>query len=406
MDQSSLPEAAPRKPNRWRHRIGIALGILIIGWTIIWFGYARFLEQQAENFFVNADTVVSQQLRSTSRSIKGYPFSWFLTLEAPEISDQQTGTRIVADQARIGFSLPDYRNFKWQAMGDILLRLPVPTNNSALPIGHVTVQAKRADGYFTLSNTGPRDPHLSFHDVTISLGDPPNGLADKFGDENTINLDQQTTTSESLSFNGPLQSITIDEVSMALIAPVWPALKAGDPALTIDTNMINIAPNLAEDDPRQAQLTRGANDQFGNIIDRFGFQFTLSGPLPQGVHHYALRRWRDGGGTVLLDRLNIDIGDVSLFGTGLGFLDASLQPSGTVGITLRGHELVLNRLVTEGTIKPLMAEFTRTMLRQLITTDEDGNQVLSADLGVQDRWLKLGPIQLIRIPPVIWAGAQ
>ena len=406
MDQTTPPETEIRKPRRWLRRGLIAATILVLGWTAFWFAYANFLEQQADNFFLDADQEVSQQLRAGSRRISGYPFNWYLTLEQPEITNPETGARLSADVGRVGFGLPEYRNFRWQVEGNIRLRLPVPSNNSEFPVGYVTVQAARADGYFTLADTGPRDPHISLHDVVVSLGDPPRVAgSDGTGDDGTINLDQQPDPAAP-DFSGPVGSITIDTIDMALLSPVWPAVKAGDPALTIEASLHNIAPNLAEDDPRLAELERRAGQALGNVINRFAFTVTLYGPLPMGVHSYALGLWRDGGGEAKLDDLAIEIGDVSLYGTGQGALDGDLQPAGSLDLTLRGHNILLDRLIAEGTVKPLMAEFFRTMLHHMITTDDAGNEVLEAKVSIQDRWFRFGNIQLIRVPSVIWAGSS
>ncbi|MEO0392663.1 MAG: DUF2125 domain-containing protein, partial [Pseudomonadota bacterium] len=201
--------------------------------------------------------------------------------------------------------------------------------------------------------------------------------------------------------DGPsLPEVMVDEFRLALLSPVWPPTKAGDPALTIEAALNGIDGTLPEGSTR---LPLG---DMAQGIERFHTIFTLTGPLPQGVYASALGQWRDQGGAVSLDDLLVDLGDVTVAGTGNATLDAALQPAVNLDMMVEGHQVLVARLVAEGTIPQLMADFANQMLKPLVTTDDTGRETLGITVGLRDRWLMIGPMQLMRLPPIQWTGSQ
>lgn len=393
-----------RKIPRWFRRLLISVIVLVMGWTAIWFGYAYFLERQANAFFMATEQAdQTPPLRSEDRWITGYPFGWYLHFDKPQITNPETASRFSADHAWVGFHLRNFRQINWETSGNIEAAMPVPTNNPAMPIAQMTVTAEQAEGFFTLSDLGPRDPHFTFGRVLLALGPlNANGSPPVPLDDDTISLDQEPAAAPPAPnpFGRDLPSVNVETINLAMLSPVWPPTKAGDPALTVKAALNGIQGNLP------AATMRMPLDAVGQGVDQFHFTLTLTGPLPQGVHAFALGQWRDNGGAVALDHLYVQLGDVELHGSGSGLLDTALQPALRVEMEVKGHETLLERLVAEGTIQQLMADFTRQMLRPLVSQNTAGDDVLAVTLGIRDRWLMVGPMQLLRVPPVQWAGSS
>ncbi|MEM6902544.1 MAG: DUF2125 domain-containing protein, partial [Pseudomonadota bacterium] len=347
-----------------------------------------------------------RQFRYATISVGGYPFGWQIQLTAPEVEMPDSGTRISAERALIGFSLPNFREFEWQAIGDLTIQLPIPADRQRGGVTHITATADQATGHFELGDTGARNPHFDIRQIVIRPGFDGLGKAMvqvQEDEDGSITLDVQRNTSPAPGHPlfGRLQGITIDKVTLGLIQPVWPAAQAGDPALTIDTQMLGLRPLLTEQ-----LLNRQVPDgRLGRQIDEFGLRFTFTGPLPAGVYGFALAQWRDAGGGLDLDNLTLEVGDLALDAKGATRLDAMLQPEGQVTIELRGHDIILDELARANQMPQAFLNTAQLVIRPFIQTAEDGSEYLETELNVSNRWLALGPIRVYQLPRIAWAGA-
>ncbi|MBV6632016.1 MAG: DUF2125 domain-containing protein [Alphaproteobacteria bacterium] len=435
MTDQSLPETAPDtaikpKPSRvkrWLRRGGISLIAVIGVWSAIWFGYAKFIEQQAIQIISGgqqaaagqglgdplAPTATPQrQFRYAAISMGGYPFGWHIHLSAPEVEDVQSGTRISADHAVIGFNLANFRQFEWQAIGGISARLPVPSNRPGIAVSHITATADQATGHFELSDTGARNPHFDVRQILITPGDreveEPTGSVD-VEPNGSITLDAppgQEPTQRPAAPRHPLfnqiEGVALDRLTLDFIQPVWPPAQAGDPALTIDTAMLGLRPLITE----RADQPIVPNARLGQQVDEFGLRLTFTGPLPVGVYGYALGQWRDGGGALDLEKLSVLVGELHLEANGAATLDRALQPEGRIDVSLRGYDIVVDEMIASNQLPQNFAQMTQLLIQPFVQTTEDGERILRTQLGVSDRWLMLGPVQLVRLPPITWAGAR
>lgn len=120
-------------------------------------------------------------------------------------------------------------------------------------------------------------------------------------------------------------------------------------------------------------------------------------PLPRGPE--ALAAWRDDGGSVELERLEMTWGPLSTEGQGTLSLDREMRPLGALTVELRGFAATIDALVAAGQIRPKDAGPAKLMLGLLASRDEQG-QVLRAPVSAQDGRLYLGPVALLRLRPL------
>jgi hypothetical protein len=84
---------------------------------------------------------------------------------------------------------------------------------------------------------------------------------------------------------------------------------------------------------------------FSGPIDDLGFGLTLMGAFPAGPLRPAAAAWRDSGGTVELDHLDLRWGDMEITGAGTLALDNDLQPIGGFSGGVSGFDQLLSALV-------------------------------------------------------------
>lgn len=139
----------------------------------------------------------------------------------------------------------------------------------------------------------------------------------------------------------------------------------------------------------------------GQRIERLLFGATLTGRLPpDGTRRQVLAGWRDSGGTLVVDRLTLDWGPVSLVGEGTATLDELFRPLGAFSLEARGLLEALDALREEGRIPPATAAAARIALFALGGRAEDGGAV-KVPVTLQDGFLLLGPVPLLPLRPLV-----
>ena len=75
---------------------------------------------------------------------------------------------------------------------------------------------------------------------------------------------------------------------------------------------------------------------FTDMIDELAFGVTVKGAVPDGPLVQAIAAWRDAGGTIELDNLQLEWGGLGVNATGTVALDQNLQPIGAFSGGHRG----------------------------------------------------------------------
>ncbi len=157
----------------------------------------------------------------------------------------------------------------------------------------------------------------------------------------------------------------------------------------------------------------------GRTTKRLTLTIEVKGDLPPEIEADAMARWRDGGGTLDVSRLDIRHGPLDLTGNGTGALDADMQPIGAFTLGVRGFNEAVDRLEAAGIIKPNPAALVKTVLNMLarapaveLDTESDteadteagpdSKPELKVPLSVQDGKLYIGPVVVAEMPVVRW----
>ncbi|HZH25676.1 MAG TPA: DUF2125 domain-containing protein [Azospirillaceae bacterium] len=147
-----------------------------------------------------------------------------------------------------------------------------------------------------------------------------------------------------------------------------------------------------------------ASTPLGPAIRRLSVQARVAGPLPSGFDRAALNTWVERGGQVLVDAAHVLWGPVAMAADGILGLDATLQPSAQLTARVTGFNEAINAARRVGWLRDnveLVRGFLNLMARP---TGEGGRPEITTSVHLQDRWLSIGPMRLVRVPPVEWAG--
>ena len=145
---------------------------------------------------------------------------------------------------------------------------------------------------------------------------------------------------------------------------------------------------------------------FGREVASAAVTLRLRGLLPPGPSPArALAAWRDQDGALLVDRLSLAWGPLSVNGAASLSVDQALQPRGSGTATLGGFGPAIDRLVAAGLIGRGPAALVRLGLAAASRPGEAGERVVDIALALEDRTLTVGRIPVARLPPVTWPDA-
>lgn len=178
-------------------------------------------------------------------------------------------------------------------------------------------------------------------------------------------------------------------------AEARPAAAQGEPALTLTGSAEAITlPSLPD----------GRSWAFGPRIASISFDAALLGPLP-GTPDLTARAtaWRDGGGTLELQRLALGWGPLGLSGSATMALDEHMQPMGAATARLVGFDASLDALAKAGVLAPRAAQAAKGVLTILARAPEGGGTPqVELPVTLQNRTLAAGRFPLVRLPEWVW----
>jgi hypothetical protein len=154
-------------------------------------------------------------------------------------------------------------------------------------------------------------------------------------------------------------------------------------------------------DLRQMQFP-GMGPVLGDTIDELAFGVTIKGAFPGGKLADAAAAWRDSGGTIALDGLQLKLPGLSASGTGTIALDRDLQPIGGFSGAIEGYDQILAALVQSGHLRATDAGLARLALALLAKVGPDGKPMIATGFTIQNGEMYLGPAKLGRVPRLAW----
>lgn len=150
-------------------------------------------------------------------------------------------------------------------------------------------------------------------------------------------------------------------------------------------------------------LPEQADSPLGREIQSVSFASTVIGPLDFDRWPQGLLRWRDRGGVLEIKRLAAGYGPVSFTGDGTVALDNAGQPEGALTLQVQGLLEAVDAFQSHGLIGPQEALGVKFLWSALARQPQDGGPpVISVPMTVQDRFLAVGPLRLVRLPEIDW----
>ncbi len=163
------------------------------------------------------------------------------------------------------------------------------------------------------------------------------------------------------------------------------------PAFRIDTTLSGLV------------LPAASKPALGQTVDTIELRGTLLGELPPGNLREVASRWRDGGGTLEIERIDLRWSALQVIADGTMALDRTLQPVGALTARITGYDQTMDRLVAARIVRPgeaLLAKFALGALAR--DPGNGGPPELKASVSIQDGWIYLGPVKLLPAPRVSW----
>lgn len=140
----------------------------------------------------------------------------------------------------------------------------------------------------------------------------------------------------------------------------------------------------------------------GDTIDRVAARLAVKGAIPTGPRRQALTAWRDDGGTLEIEKIDLGWGKLGVSANGTLALDEALQPQGALTATISGYGEIVDALVAAGTMKAGDAALAKLALGLLAKPGADGTAQINAPVTLQSGRLFIGPARLARLPTFTW----
>jgi Uncharacterized protein conserved in bacteria (DUF2125) len=153
------------------------------------------------------------------------------------------------------------------------------------------------------------------------------------------------------------------------------------------------------------QLPPSVHAVLGQTIKTIHLVTQLMGPVPSALPREALASWRDGGGILQLRESVIEWGPLWAKGDGTLALDQDMQPLGSGSYRIAGLAETLTTFAAAGMLDPGTAKLAQMMFGALARPPAGGGRPeVTLPLSIQNGYANMGPIKLLRLPPIDWSG--
>ena len=141
----------------------------------------------------------------------------------------------------------------------------------------------------------------------------------------------------------------------------------------------------------------------GRTINHVALSAKVLGTTRGNTLKKAFSSWASSGGSLNLKDFEIHWGKIFAKANGTFALDSGLQPIAALSGTIKGYNLALKAMIDAGLVKPnlgMVARFALRGMSSVFGTQKEDQIRLS--LSIQDGYLYVGRIRLIKLPEVIW----
>jgi len=140
----------------------------------------------------------------------------------------------------------------------------------------------------------------------------------------------------------------------------------------------------------------------GQDITEISGDLRVVGHLEPSVNSGSLSRWRDSGGIIEVRSFKTTYGSLMADAVGTVALDQALQPLVAMSANFKGFFSTIDQLKNAGFIRPSDGSLAKMVLGVFAKRVSSGQRIISLPLTVQGGELSVGPVALIKVPPINW----
>jgi hypothetical protein len=333
------------------------LAVVLAGaYCAYWFITAQILERIVTTW-ADAQRAHGFKIDIGDPQVRGFPVAFRMRFDAPVIQapPQAGGWRWQGAPLAAEAQLTNPWHIRFAAPGHHVLTAPVAGITQTW-----TADAGAADGYFNLIRSG------GLEEAGLSLG----GVALQLPAVGGVKLQQ---------------------ASVVLDPRLGPAGRPGESDVAVKLTVDGLV------------LPQSRMPMLGNRLDRLDLDALLRGLVPPGPPSEALKAWRDAGGTLEVHRAEAQWGALELAGDGTFALDKEMQPMGAMSAAIKGLDQAIEGLASANVISGQEARMAEIASSALAKPAADGSgKEVRMPLRIQERTVFLGPLKLMRLPPVQW----
>ena len=127
------------------------------------------------------------------------------------------------------------------------------------------------------------------------------------------------------------------------------------------------------------------------------------GEIPPGRPAEALSVWQNSGGTVEIPHFELGWASLVVRAGGTMALDSALQPVAALTGKISGYNETADALVSAKIVKPGAALVAKFALGAFSRTPPGGGRPeIEVPLSIQEGWLFVGPVKLLKLPEIRW----
>lgn len=247
-----------------------------------------------------------------------------------------------------------------------------------------TFRVDATGGFEVALPAGTTRPPLIIDGETLkghaSFADTPMPLA--------MDLTADTVSASSTSAENaqPNRELTVATVEFDGKRPTVAPTADTDVAYDLSLKLSSVSAQVLEGNP------------LGAKIDQAALHVQLLGKPPAAWDDAGLKGWREAGGTVNLNSLALQWGQLGLSGNGTLALDKEMQPEGAFTAHLTGYEQAIDSLAAAGWIKISAASIAKLALGVASHPGPDGKPSVDTPLSIQNRRISAGAIKLGQVP--------
>ncbi len=343
-------------------RLGFAclalLGLVAAGGSAAWYTFAGVVEENVD-LWIARQRAGGIDMAYDAVAVSGYPTVWNVQVKQPRAATAARRSppwRWRGPDMVVGFAAWAPRDFSVDATGDHEIIVGSPLGEAVVMVSAASATADITIG----ADGGPDLIEIAVAELALDSPDLPLGLA--------------AGAAVLSARRHPVVGASADQPSMTLVF-----------------------------DGRDVALPELLDGPLGRDIARADAEARVLGVIPPGPPELAMASWRDAGGSLRVQDLQLRWGPIEMAAQGTVVLDDALQPQGTFTAQVRGLIEAVGAFERSGAIDASEAAAARLLFTALSRPGEDGGTVIVLPAVVKDQQLFFGPLPVMPIPWIRWA---